>query len=389
MNIFDIFSLNKHGDYQEILFSSALSYLLNPKLEKQIGKEFLKHFLNSVGINVSGDQLENVSVKSERDLGEKLDEDIGRIDLFIETKSLLIGIEVKIWNKSANNTSKSGEEQLLRYARGLEAIAKHKKKGWLLLFIVPHLHAKVCAREYSKLVEQNPSHAKVLPLMELRGKAASRFKKLEGCLETELSTILSSFKGNSEITDSMTKTLINDLHNFLTEDVRKRLYKGNPDPQKFPSNADLQEECEEFFKLLKPFLSHSGKWANAQHTTIGIPHKLENPDVIWPYKALYRIRTTKKYYTTIDQKVDNYPKSRLELELWSDVYKECKDELDSWITQTKSVQKSQSSNHLYRGPKVDVEIVLIERVLDESEIENFEQILREGFMKLIGVTGEN
>jgi hypothetical protein len=31
MNLFELMSLNKHGDYQEVLFTSALSYLLDPK----------------------------------------------------------------------------------------------------------------------------------------------------------------------------------------------------------------------------------------------------------------------------------------------------------------------------------------------------------------------
>jgi len=38
MNILRILTLNKHGDFEEVLFSSTLSYLLDPKQDHGLGK---------------------------------------------------------------------------------------------------------------------------------------------------------------------------------------------------------------------------------------------------------------------------------------------------------------------------------------------------------------
>lgn len=378
MNIFEIFSLNKHGDYQEVLFSSTLSYLLNPNYDHGLNNQFLSHFLKSIDPALDCSNDSQLLVKEEEYLGSG----IGNIDIAIQSESSLIGIEVKIWDRSAVNVSKEGKEQLLRYAESLEETSKNKE--WRLIFIVPHCGAGKCAEEYKKIVDKYPCNAIVIPFMKLRDGDEDRFAKLVGKKKITVAEILLSFIDGYDFFSSKTQSLMYDLYSYLSNNTENRLYKKNPDPQKFPSQCELQTECPEYYKLLVPFTTHFKRYPNPMHTTVGFPHGIDINDVKIPNSrnALFRIRTTKAYYESIEEKEKHLPIPPLEIELWQDVYEKCEEEILSWVEKHEDISGPENSYHLDKTGKEPVKIVKIAKVLNEEDIKDLIGRIVKGFKNL-------
>jgi len=142
MNIFTIMSLNKHGDYQEVLFTSSLSYLFSPKNDHNLGVEFLKEFIKDVKIEDFDVQSIPSKVKSEY----SLDNNHGKIDILLEYKDHDIGIEAKIWDRSAKGHP-SMIPQLERYCTHFG----NRKKKWKIIYLIPNEYSKICIAEYENL----------------------------------------------------------------------------------------------------------------------------------------------------------------------------------------------------------------------------------------------
>ena len=109
-NAIDFFTRNKHADYPEVVLSSVLSNLLDPACHLGFPQELLADLVSACGLGIGN--LAACKVKSEQDLGGSA----GTVDIHIENEDQLFCIEVKIWDRSAQNDGAAGP-QLVRYAR--------------------------------------------------------------------------------------------------------------------------------------------------------------------------------------------------------------------------------------------------------------------------------
>lgn len=122
MNIIEIITLNRHGDFQEVIFSSLVSYLLNPSSDHGLKQVLLKKVVGVAYPEMDDSWLEKVKVTSEYTLGRE-----GRVDIYIELVKKVVAIEIKIWDKSAKNVSEGGISQVVRYCDHLSQ--KNMKTG--------------------------------------------------------------------------------------------------------------------------------------------------------------------------------------------------------------------------------------------------------------------
>ena len=128
MNILRILTLNKHGDFEEVLFSSVLSYLLNPQQNHGLGSEFLERMAREWFPDIDQQSLDSAIVESERSLGKK-----GAIDLLITMGDKILAIEVKIWDRSARNVSKDNKR---RSKDTVSIFPRNSRKCWTRLCFV-------------------------------------------------------------------------------------------------------------------------------------------------------------------------------------------------------------------------------------------------------------
>lgn len=367
MNAIELFSLNKHGGYQEVLFSSLLSYLLNPEFDHKIGTSFLSSITKLVNLKVEG----KVICASEKNLGL----DIGNIDQFIISDLFVLGIEVKIWDRSSRNISKKGEHQLKRYAWALSKLSESQNIDWKLLFIIPDWEAEVSIQEFVECHKLYPGNSYVATWM--KGKT----QKIEGAINISISELLDDLL--VDLDDEITKWLIKSVTDFIKSGKLKTI---SPESGIFPTRRDLMRECPDYWKLLEPWIEHTKRTPNSNHTTIGIPYggrRLQNPKASLHNNSLYRIRTANDYYSTLAEKRNHIPKPPLILELWIDVYDHCNDELSTFCASSDGISLTGQGIHIDSYKKTPIMLMEIERPLSGTEIEEFESILREGFKNLI------
>ena len=127
MNILRILTLNKHGDFEEVLFSSALSYLLNPQQNHGLGSEVLEKIAREWFPDIDQQSFDSAIVESERTLGK-----MGAIDLLITMGDKILAIAVKIWDRSARNVSKDNKRQIGRYCEHLSE--EFEGNDWRFIF---------------------------------------------------------------------------------------------------------------------------------------------------------------------------------------------------------------------------------------------------------------
>ncbi len=147
----------------------------------------------------------------------------------------------------------------------------------------------------------------------------------------------------------------------------------------FPSHDDLRKEVE-IYELLQPFLIEKGEVPRRNNATIGISYiKGEKGQ---PHEnSLYRIRTTRKYYTSIEQKRANLPKGFIELELWPDVIEKIQPGFSAWL-KLKGIQEPAEGRHIDKAGNIKVWILQIRRPLERRDVDEMNQLLRKGFSLL-------
>ncbi len=69
MNLLRIVTLNKHGDFEEVLFSSILSYILDPRQDHGLKSRFLELIVREVFPDIDQASLDMAEVMPERPLG--------------------------------------------------------------------------------------------------------------------------------------------------------------------------------------------------------------------------------------------------------------------------------------------------------------------------------
>ena len=358
-------TLNNYGRTKEVLFTSSLSYLLNPSCDHGLGSVFLNKFLKQLQLKVKKDP----TVSPEKDLKGN-----GNIDIFIEADDSIIGIEAKIWDDSAVNNSKNNEAQLERYCRAL----KNEKKKWILIFLIPYKDAPICIEEFEKINDKFSKNIKLLS-WNYSNEKSSLYENyyLSSSVHEMVGEIINdSTIDITERTQWILKSMYNYIPNFIKQEKSK---------SRFPSNKDLKDDCSELFNnLIFPFCETLKKYANPIHTTIGFPYGTP-PDKSEFGNTLFRIRTTQKYYENIEEKKENYP-DKLVIEIWPKVFDKIKNDDDwkKWISEIDNLIIKEDS-HI--NGKEDEKVILLEidkdRVILPKQVEEFNKIMKRGFEEVI------
>jgi hypothetical protein len=372
MNLFELMTLNNYGRTKEVLFTSALSYFLNPDSDHGLGGIFLKKLLDQLKIK----EPKGLTIDSEKNLGkDNLGKDIGKIDIYIEDENNIVGIEAKIWDDSAINNSKNNEEQLVRYCTGLENIALAKKNiNWTLIFLIPYESAPTCIEEFEKIKKLHPKNVKLLTWAKIPSTVIK-----DDYLQESIQDMLESIITNN-IFDIQNRTawILKSMYEYIPKFVKEEKSQN-----RFPSRDELTKRPD-VWKLIEPFIFNSGARIDSRHTTIGFPYG--TPPAKSEYgNTLYRIRTTKDYYPTIADKEINYPEN-LEIEIWPEVYDLIKGDKE-WKTLLTDWDNGDTlPKDFHINGKDDEEIVLLSipttTKIDAKDVTTFNKIMRKGFKGL-------
>lgn len=375
MNILRILTLNKHSDFQEVMFSSLLSYLLNPANDHGLGSILLEKLVREVFDEKEDGSLQKAIVRSEYPLGDK-----GKVDIYIEWGADVkkaLAIEVKICDRSAKNRNKSGTPQVVRYCNYLWE--KHKDDGvdWRFVYLVPSFDSPQCRQEFD-LVCANEYRDRLrlmawtAPDEECSAPPAGRVKPVEDMVfeiiddkEFRLKTPLN------------TQWLLDSLQGMMP-DIKPRV----PEVAVFPVAADLRKN-QGTWRIFDVLFSAARRWPSGQNSTVGVPYGTGSNRSTVHDNSLYRIRTTRAYYNQERDKDKNLPTDKVELELWEDAYALVEEEFIDWLRR-KNIDASEAikpGKHLDNKDNLDVKVLGIDSSvsLSETDISDFNSIMRIGF----------
>jgi hypothetical protein len=367
MNIFKVLTLNKHSDYQEVLFTSTLSFLLNPKPDSETDHElkdvFLRDFLKTSNIDFPIEKGELIEVVPEKRLGNK-----GTVDIFIEnkTKEKVIAIEAKIWDRSAKNKSKEGISQLKRYC---EYLSNEYTNNWALIYLIPDENSRYCLEEFEEIPESYKNNTHLLCWNYQTAPNQKNF------IETSVIRQLVNFNKTKKL-NSYTKWIIESLIKIIPE-IQNKIKEEN----RFPSMYELKD-IEKTWPIFLLFFSKHNRWPNSKHTVVGIPFGKLNNKTTLHKNSLYRVRTTKTYYTQSDVKEKNLPIEEVEVEIWDDVYDVMKVKLNKWLPKVCKLLDN-NGYHLDNKGNISVKILRFNELVEESVLDEFDKIMREGFNIII------
>lgn len=376
MNILRILTLNKHGDFEEVLFSSLLSYLLSPRNDHGLGHIFLEKVGREVFPQLDKSLLDSAEVTPERSLGNT-----GKVDILITIGDKVLAVEVKIWDRSAKNVSMTNESQLDRYCRHLDT--EFAGKDWKLIFLIPTMASRICLGEFGrvcqgkfkdkvKLMTWNPGEP--VPelygfptncmiqksVIELIGEAMSDVKRVDLPLNTQW------------LLDSL-----DDIIPDLVEDI--------PERGRFP-NRDCLKNLRTWPIFEAFFAANKRCWPISLHTVVGIPYGWADQRSMIHGNSLYRIRTVTDYYTDAADQENYLPKDRVELELWPDVYEASKDEVHEWLVSLGLGKSALSDSwHLDANKNEVVKLVSIKAGTEVTteDVERLNLILKGSFRRLM------
>jgi hypothetical protein len=202
-------------------------------------------------------------------------------------------------------------------------------------------------------------------------------------IEKSIMDIIDELLGNKDLKrvdiPLGTQWLLDSLYDFLPA-----LSQSVPDPGKFPTKADLVKDPETW-KIFDMFFTASGRWPTPSATTVGIPYGVGPNKSERHGNSLYRIRTTKDYYTKKEDKDKNLPENKVEIEMWPEVYQTVEDELVNWLHKVNLSKEVISQDKHIDSKKQTVVNLLkidIDTKLSDTDITDFNAILRRGFDKL-------
>lgn len=134
-------------------------------------------------------------------------------------------------------------------------------------------------------------------------------------------------------------------------------------------------------KIFEPFFKNVNRWPNPIHTVVGVPYGHGSNKSSFHKNALYRIRTTRDYYSEREVKKKYYPNELIEIELWPDIFEFCKDKLEKWFKDNGINFKVKDDFHLDENKNEKIKLISIDKILINDTVEAFNEILREGFLK--------
>lgn len=363
MNLFDIWARNRTRKVSEMIASSFLNYLLDPSEDHGLGDWFTNKFLGMVLDDYKRDQSE-IRVYSEQYLGRGRGVIDGLIELRTSQELHLIGIEVKIHDKSSINISGEGELQIERYygvldaatrnvsnstdsGKDLKELASQLLKGlefakngyadkFTLVYIVPRI-AEIWPRVVLKSIGYEGEEAKInqdnlciLPwavipniesgeIKELKDKH-SRFK-----YHNSISNILGDFL------DESAKGLAPQINPHCIHFIRCLRYAAERDFLAPVQAGGKHAKHNEYVNALKE--SENYQWdvfdtlgqvvgkqlkANPRHTTIGIRYNFERDDDTRKRygDSIFRVRTVTNYGDTYD--ILDYVQLEFLMNIWEE-----------------------------------------------------------------------
>ena len=375
MNILRILTLNKHGDFQEVLFSSALSYLLDPNQDHRLGPRLLERIVKGVFPDIDQGSLESAKVEPERTLGSK-----GNVDLLITMGDKVLAIEVKIWDRSARNISRKDEHQVERYCKHLAK--EFKNKDWQFIFLIPTSASPKCINEF-KTVCMGELSGNVKLMTWIAGDPIEDKHDIpeSNVIQESIYEMISGLMDDIPRVDLTLNTqwLIDSLIEIIPS-----LEKEIPEPGRFPNRDSMQDLptwhiFQEFFKV-------GGRWPISLHSTVGIPYGLGNQRTELHGNSLYRIRTVSDYYSEINNLAKYLPENKFEIECWPDVYEECKEGIHAWLEEIELDKRAiRNDYHLDATKQKPAVIISLPNhiQIDEGQVSRFNHIVKEGFRMIL------
>jgi hypothetical protein len=303
MNLFKLFQLNRHGDFREVVCSSALSYLLDPNADHGLGPAFLEAFLTSAGLAEAVPAAAD-TVELTPEFGKFGVPNLpGRIDILIEAPRVLVGIEVKIHDRSAQDED-SPDAQLPAYAGALQAMAGKAGKDWFLVFLVPGGETRISDHAFQVVQRLYPARTRKMVWTDAD---ASREDSVEAILRRVLAD-------PPEACLPFTWQLMRDFVVFARE-----LKEAFKEPGTFPVEEDVQ--ALPTWPLFQFFRGKAIPWFSSRHTCMGIGahHDGGAPGTSRYENSAYRVRFCKRYYLRMEEKAANLPREALEIEVYEDI----------------------------------------------------------------------
>ncbi|MCP3873079.1 MAG: PD-(D/E)XK nuclease family protein [Desulfobacteraceae bacterium] len=359
LNAIDIFTRNRHADYPEVVFSSLLSNIIDPRTPVVFGSEILRDILATCGFS-DYDRLSQIKVEAEKPLPEA-----GSIDIFVSSSRLLVGIEIKIWDRSARNTNVEGISQLRRYAKALAQKAGNNK-NWILIYVIPTLESRICLTEFEQVFNDYPNNLRLIP-----------WNNTTSILQDE-----NKYPDNSilEILKNQEPNIIRDpISRWIYDSLIERipdLIEEIPDPGRFPTKEELFK-TPDLGCLFRQLFKHSKRYPSSIHTTVGVPYGKGIDRTTINGNSLYGIRTTKAYYQTKDEKDKNIPSDYVEIEIFYPLYLQKENELNDLAIQF-GLDPIRLGKHLNQTKTPDVAIISIKPngFKIETFLDEFEETLR-------------
>ncbi len=374
MNILRIVTLNKHGDFEEVLFSSILSYILDPRQDHGLKSRFLELIVREVFPDIDQVSLDTAEVVPERLLGNT-----GKVDLLITLGDRILAIEVKIWDRSARNISSSNEHQVERYCQHLSE--EFMNRDWKFIFLVPTTASRTCINEFKKVCDGKLGNKVKLMTWNPGDQVNESYGLSESSIiQKSILDIISDLMHNISRVELPLNTqwLLDSLIDIIPD-----LVEEIPEPGRFPNREHLIELPT--WLIFNTIFTVGKRWPISLHTTVGIPYGWANQRSTLHGNSLYRIRTVTDYYTEVADRDNHLPINAVEIELWPDVYEASKESIHDWLKEIGLGKKAlRFDYHLDSGKNESMMVVSIGKNvhIDEDNIERFNHILKEGFRNI-------
>ena len=360
-NPIDFFTRNRHSDYPEVVFSSILSNLLDPSCSLPFPRELLIDLVTSCGF--PEEYASSCKVTSEYSLGTS-----GAIDIFIEGDSFSLGIEVKIWDRSAKNNDTADISQLRRYATAI----KRKGKEWRLMYIVPTFDSRVCLAEFRAVQPEFQNHLYLASWNSATEEPDDNANIIRESIRDKLEHC-KVYLGLNPIAEWIYQGLIDRIPELIEE---------IPDPGRFPTKAELYKisRLRPIYDLL---FTHSKRFPSSRHTTVGVPFGWGDARTSFNNNSLYGIRTTISYYTNIDDKIAQLPSDAVEIEFLQIIFEAKNTEISEFARQ-RGIDLLEHRSHLNDTgyPEVTVLSIRPNSEFDKDALVELEGYLREAVVEL-------
>ena len=372
MNILRILTLNKHGDFEEVLFSSLLSYFLSPQNDHGLGNIFLEKVAREAFPQLDKSLLGSAVVTSERPLGNA-----GKVDILTTIGDKVLAIEVKIWDRSARNVSVNDESQLYRYCR--QMATEFAGKDWILIFLIPTMASRTCISEFSRIYE-GEFKDNVMLMTWNPGETADGFPT-NRLIEKSVFELIVEVMADVKRVDLPLNTqwLLDSLYDIIPD-----LVEEIPEPGRFPNRDCLKNLST--WPIFEAFFTTNKRWPISLHTVVGMPYGWAGQRSGIHGNSLYRVRTVTDYYKDATDLEHYLPTDNVELELWPDVYEATRDEVNEWLVSLGLEQSALSDNrHLDANKNEMVKLISIKTgtEITTEDVERLNLILKDGFRRLM------